>query len=124
MRRGFGSRRQASACSIGGVGALPAVHRVRLEWRTIAKWRGQKEALLVAEEMQDREIEHLRVLQQGEMAHVRQDEEACGMVAAIYSVCSRLIASSWSPSTTRTGVSIAASSAPVQFGWSPHILLI
>ena len=36
----------------------------------------------------------------------RMSRPACGMVAAIYSVWARLIASSWSPSTTRTGVSI------------------
>src|SRR5271166_6834043 len=38
-------------------------------------FRRKMSRLLVAEEMQDREIEHLRVLQEGEMAHVRQDEE-------------------------------------------------
>ena len=34
---------------------------------------------------------------------------ALGIVAAIYSVCSRLIASSWSPSATRTSALIALS---------------
>src|ERR1700704_127484 len=54
----------------------------------------------------------------------RINSPAFGIVAAIYSVCSRLIASSWSPSTTSTGVSIAASCASLQFGCSAHILLI
>ena len=40
------------------------------------RWRSRPARLLVAEEMQDREIELVGVLQEGEMAHVRQDEQA------------------------------------------------
>jgi hypothetical protein len=42
------------------------------------------------------------------------------MVEAMYSVCSRLIASSWSPSTTKTDAVMALSCASVQFGWLAH----
>ena len=60
--------------------------------------------------MQDREGEHFWVLQEGEMAHIRQDQEAGvrdgrGNIP----VCSRLIASLLSPSTTRMGLSTALS---------------
>src|SRR5580700_9710840 len=47
-----------------------------------------------------------------------------GMLAARNSVFSRLIASSWSPSTIHTGVAIFCRSSSVQFGWVPHILVI
>src|SRR5260221_8664662 len=54
----------------------------------------------------------------------RINSPARGIIAAIYSVCSRLIASSWSPSTPLLGVSIALCCASLQFGCSAHILLI
>jgi hypothetical protein len=54
----------------------------------------------------------------------RISSPARGIIEAMYSVCSRLIASSWSPSTTNTGAVIASSCASVQFGWLAHILLI
>ena len=75
-----------------------------------AKERPLERALFVAEEMQDGEVELVRVLQKGEMAHIRQDQEPGVRDGRgdIFGV-GRLIASSWSPSTTRTGVSIALS---------------
>ena len=51
--------------------------------------------LFVAEGMQDGEIELVRVLQKREVAGVGQDQRpSVRKVAAIYSVCGRLIASS------------------------------
>jgi hypothetical protein len=52
----------------------------------------------------------------------RISNPARGIVEAMYSVCSRLIASSWSLSTTKTDAVMVLSCASVQFGWLAHIL--
>ena len=71
---------------------------------------GGSAPLFVAQEMQDGEIELVRVLQKREVACVRQDQKPSMRDGrGDIPVCGRLIASSWSPSTTRTGVSIAFS---------------
>jgi len=71
-------------------------------------------------------IELLRILQEGKVADFQPSaagprQEFC---AAMNSVFSRLIASSWSASTIQVGVLMAPSCALVKFGWVAHILEI
>src|ERR1700681_4333006 len=49
---------------------------------------------------------------------------ALGMLAAMNSVFSRLIASSWSASTIQVGTAMRLRSAAIQLGWVSHILVI
>src|SRR6266851_9715983 len=49
---------------------------------------------------------------------------ALGIFAAMNSVFSRLIGSSWSASTSQVGTVIFFRSSAIQFGWVSHILVI
>ena len=62
------------------------------------------------QEAQQRLVEERRVLDEGEMAGLRQDQLAApGIRAAISAVCAGSIASSWSPSKITVGTVIARS---------------
>jgi hypothetical protein len=73
--------------------------------------------------MQQRHVEQRGVQQEGEVARVGRDQQSAARdLAAIYLVCTRLIASSWSPSATSNGARIDCSWASAQLGLVSHIL--
>jgi len=81
--------------------------------------------LCLLQEVQRIAVELLRILQEGKMADVRLYEQfRAGISFAMNSVFSRLIASSWSPSTIQTGTLIACSFLAVKSGCVAHILVI
>ena len=70
-------------------------------------------------------VELLRILQGAKgLTSAISTRPEVAICAAMNSVFSRLIASSWSASTIQIGVVMAPSCALVKFGWVAHILKI
>ena len=75
--------------------------------------------------MQDVPGELVGVLKKRKVAGVGQDKQTGARNGGRdISVCGRLIASSWSPSTACPGVAMVFNWSDVQFGWVAHILLM